>query len=58
MTIKHGRVGVFGGQVCKFTHRDPKSGQVWSDNIPVQQDAKGHIEYGMWVDPSSVKWMD
>lgn len=57
MTIKHSRYGNYGGTVCLFTHRDPKSGQVWSDDIPITDDNGKVVEWGKWVEPASVTWL-
>ena len=51
---KHGRRGMYGGNIYTFTHRDPKSGKVYSNEIPVLP--KEDI-YGAWVYPDEVKWI-
>lgn len=38
------RRGYYKGALCEFTNRNPKTGEVWSDDI------------GHWVSSDSVKW--
>lgn len=57
--ISFGRWGKFGGRSYFFTHRNPKNGDVWSDDIPITKMVKGKhviVEYGMWVPTDKVKW--
>ena len=51
------RRGQYNGGTYTFTHRDPKTGELWSDDIPV---GKNPIEYGKWVPGESVRldWRD
>ena len=59
MTIPNGRYGNYSGKKCYFTHRNPKNGDVWSDDIPaVIHTAHGiKVEYGMWVSSDKVQWL-
>lgn len=43
--------GAYNGGIYTFTHRDPKSGELWGEDIPV---GKNPTEYGKWVAPESV----
>ena len=52
--IEVGRKGMYAGNVYVFTCRDPKSGNVWSDDIPNGP----KIPDGRWVDADSVHWED
>ena len=58
--IKIGRIGNYGGKDYVFDHRDPKTGEVWSDDLPIYggDDGKKIIGYGKWVDPNRVIWHD
>ena len=47
------RFGVYKGMKCLFTHRNPKSGEVYGEDIPV--DRKYGI-CGKWVPYDSVQW--
>lgn len=51
--------GIYGGQTYVFSHRNPQTGEVWSDDIPVVQFIRGKkvTYYGMWVPFDSVKWV-
>ena len=57
--ISYGRYGNYGGKKCFFTLRNPKNGEVWSDDIPiVYHTANGvKIEYGKWVASDKVQWL-
>lgn len=58
--ISHGRYGYYGGKPYYFTHRNPKNGDVWSDEIPVREyneRGKVVIRYGTWVASDKVKWL-
>ena len=56
LKYEYGREGMYKGKLYTFTHRNPETGEVWSDDIPVKTD-KGNA-YGRWVNPDSVKWED
>ena len=43
---KFGRIGTVGGKKCLFTHRDPVSGEYWSDDL----------FDGKWIDASKIQW--
>lgn len=51
------RKGHYNGGNYTFTHRDPKTGDLWGEDIPV---GKNPIEYGAWVPGESVRldWGD
>lgn len=51
------RKGHCNGGNYTFTHRDPKTGDLWGEDIPV---GKNPIEYGIWVPGESVRldWGD
>ena len=55
MKIKNQRCGIYGGQYVVFTHYNPKTHQVWSDDL-YDYDIEGHKYYGQWVDYDSVAW--
>ncbi len=46
------RYGFYKGQKHLFTHRDPATGDLWGDDIPV---GKNPVEYGAWVPGDSVR---
>lgn len=43
------RKGIFEGKVYTFTHRDPKTGDVWCEDIL--------WGFGCWVPNERVKWL-
>lgn len=47
---KYGRKGLYNGLTCLFTHRDPNTGKVWSDDL-----CEGK---GKWVWPEHIKWLE
>lgn len=51
------RYGYYGGSKYTFTHRDPATGDLWGEDIPV---GKSPVEYGEWVSGDSVRliWND
>lgn len=53
MTIAFGKYGEFAGKTYLFTHRDPRSGKVWSDELIAKD---GNL--GRWLYPHKVKWVD
>ncbi len=58
--ISYGRYGYYDGKTYYFTHRNPKNGNVWSDEIPVREfneRGKVVIRYGTWVESDKVKWI-
>ena len=57
--MKIGRTGMYGGKNYVFDHRDPKTGEVWSDDLPVYggDNGKKIVGYGKWVDPKKIKWL-
>jgi len=57
--ISFGRYGNYGGKKCFFTRRNPKNGDVWSDDIAiVHHTANGiKVEYGKWVASDKVQWL-
>lgn len=59
--ISYGKWGVYGGQKVFFTLRNPKNGEVWSDDIKRTyysfEKRRDVTEYGMWVKPENVKWL-
>lgn len=60
--IAFGRYGNYGGKICHFTHRNPKNGEVWSDDIPAKikyvDGKKIVVEWGKWVASDKVQWLD
>ncbi len=44
--------GMYDGEIYTFTHRDPKSGELWSDDIHVKKTG----EFGKWVSADSVSF--
>lgn len=57
--IAYGRKGIYNGRKFTFTHRNPKNGDVWSDEIPVVYHTKNGVvvEYGKWVSTDKVRWL-
>ena len=51
------RYGYYNGGKYTFTHRDPQTGDLWGEDIPV---GKNPIELGKWVSGDSVRliWSD
>ena len=46
------RYGYYNGSKYKFTHRDPKTGELFGDDIPV---GKNPVTFGKWVSGESVR---
>ena len=57
--MSFGRYGVYGGKKCFFTHRNPKNGDVWSDDIAIVHNTLNgvKVEYGNCVASDKVKWL-
>lgn len=51
--VMKARFGVYKGVKCLFTHRNPKNGEVYAEDFPVNQK---HGVYGTWVPNDSVQW--
>lgn len=51
--------GTYRGKTYVFSHRNPETGEVWSDDIPDIQfvNGKSVMVYGDWVPFDSVKWV-
>lgn len=56
--MKIGRKGYYSGKEFVFDHRDPKTGEVWSDDLPIYNADGKVVGYGKWVDPKKIKWVD
>lgn len=56
MTMRFGRYGMYAGKKCFFTHRNPKTGVVWSDDINEYVHKVGLIP-GRWVNATLVQWL-
>lgn len=50
------RRGVWNGCMSVFTHRNPKNGKIWGENIPVPH-YRARTEYGKWVSYEEVKFV-
>ena len=57
--IAFGKYGIYDGKKFFFTHRNPRNGEVWSDDIAIVfHTSRGtKVEYGMWVASDKVKWL-
>lgn len=55
--LYNARRGHYNGGIYTFTHRDPATGDLWGEDIPV---GKSPVEYGKWVPGDSVRliWND
>ena len=53
------KYGIYDGKKCFFTHRNPRNGEVWSDDIAIVfHTSRGtKVEYGKWVASDKVKWL-
>lgn len=51
------RYGYYDGKKYVFTHRDPDTGALWGEDIPV---GKNPVEFGKWVQADQVRliWTD
>ena len=49
--VKNARIGRYKGKQYVFTHRNPHTGEVWSDDIPDRQG-----EPGKWVPSDQVEF--
>lgn len=61
--MSFGKWGMYDGQKVFFTHRNPKNGYVWSDDITYTDfERRGNktvkvTRYGMWIASDKVKWL-
>lgn len=55
--LYNARYGFYNGGRYTFTHRDPQTGDLWGEDIPV---GSSPVEYGKWVPADSVRliWND
>ena len=49
--VKFAQLGMYAGKECVFTHRNPKTDEVWGEDIPNGR------EFGKWVDKRKVKFI-
>ena len=47
------RRGMYAGKVYEFTHWDPESNKMWSDDVPNGP----KIPDGRWVKTDRIKWV-
>lgn len=45
------RIGVWKGQKSVFTHRNPKNGKIWGEDL------RNGNDVGMWVNPEEVRFI-
>ena len=60
--IAFGRYGEVGGRICYFTHLNPKTNAVWSDDLDGYAPKPGNDRKtvpckGAWVRKDKVKWL-
>lgn len=46
------RVGIYAGKKVLFTHRNPQTGEYWTDEL--RQNARSPL--GMWVDSRNINF--
>lgn len=46
------RVGIYAGKKVLFTHRNPQTGEYWTDEL--RQNSKSPL--GMWVDSKNINF--
>ena len=49
------RLGMYDGQLYTFTHRNPSTGELWGEDIPVGRRDNGKPIYGTWVRAEKVR---
>ena len=47
--MRFGRKGIYKGKTYTFTHWNPKTNEVWGDDILDHRDSVGLPVYGKWV---------
>ena len=52
--VYYAQSGKYKGVESVFTHRDPDTGLIFGEDIPVKNG--GHIEYGKWVEYGSIEF--
>lgn len=57
MNPKFCKVGTYKGRDYLFSHRNPQTNEVWSDDIFAKNDA-GKFFPGAWVPGDSVEWKE
>ena len=62
--IAFGRYGMYGGKICFFTHVNPRTNEVWSDDIKSfgtkfvkTGDNRTYAMMGDWVRKDKVQWI-
>jgi hypothetical protein len=55
---KYTRKGQYGGKTYVFTHRNPQTNEVWSDEIPCRDTTKKVTLFGAWVSSEKVQWVE
>lgn len=54
--MKNAKVGMYNGKPYTFTHRNPKTGELYGEDIPVS--SKEYGVYGKWVPAEKVTFVD
>ena len=55
--MKNARYGLFLDKKYLFTHYNPVTHEVWSDDIPVMTKGNGGVfEWGAWLPYDLIKW--
>ena len=55
--MRFGRKGIYKGKTYNFTHWNPKTNEVWGDDILDHKDSVGLPVYGKWVPQKVVKFL-
>ena len=55
--MRFGRKGIYKGKTYTFTHWNPKTNEVWGDDILERRDSVGLPVYGKWVSRDKVKFL-
>ena len=55
--MRFGRKGIYKGKTYTFTHWNPKTNEVWGDDIMAGKDSLGLPVYGKWVPKKAVKFL-
>lgn len=57
--VRNARIGIYEGKAYTFTHRNPRTGEVYAEDYPVRHSSVNgrlHLNFGKWIPSESVKF--
>ena len=52
-SVRNARYGMVGGKTYLFTHRNPATGDLWAEDVPVH--TGDGLTFGKWIKSGSVR---